>query len=177
MSKDSERIMKTQRKKKINAVNAFGGKCSICGYDKCMGALEFHHLDKKVKENHPAYIVTRWSFKRAKKELEKCILVCANCHREIHFKEKEGMSLELLNYVKPWLDLKCEYCRKEFSTKDENQKFCGHNCMHYAQRKVTNPSKEELSSLMKTTNWTQLGRMFGVSDNAVRKWAKKYELI
>jgi predicted Zn-dependent protease with MMP-like domain len=39
------------------------------------------------------------------------------------------------------------------------------------------PTKEELTELIKTINWTQLGKMFGVSDNGVRNWAKKYELI
>ena len=177
MDIQSEKIMRVQRRKKMHAVNAFGGKCCICGYDKCISVLGFHHLDKSTKEEEPSYIIMRWSFERAKKELDKCILVCANCHGEIHAKEKEGLNVDLLNYVKPWLNKTCEYCKKEYSTKDEEQKFCSHNCMHYSQRKIERPNKEELIELMKTTNWTQLGKMFGVSDNAVRKWAKGYSLI
>lgn len=61
-----------------------GGKCQICGYDKCVGALEFHHLDPTQKDfGISAKGYTR-SWDKNKQELNKCILVCANCHREIH---------------------------------------------------------------------------------------------
>jgi len=65
------------------AVNYKGGKCSICEYDKYVGALNFHHLDPKAKD--PNYSAMKnWSFERKKSELDKCILVCSNCHAEIH---------------------------------------------------------------------------------------------
>ena len=59
-----------------------GGKCQICGYNKCANALEFHHLDPTLKD----FTIsggTR-SFNSLKSEVDKCILVCSNCHREIH---------------------------------------------------------------------------------------------
>ena len=60
-----------------------GGKCEICGYDKCVEALEFHHLDPTEKEfGISSY--SSLSFEKAKNEVDKCVLVCANCHREIH---------------------------------------------------------------------------------------------
>lgn len=71
-----------QRRKKEKAISYFGGKCSKCGYDKCLDALEFHHLGDK--DESASYIIMRWSWKRAIKELNKCILVCCRCHREIH---------------------------------------------------------------------------------------------
>ena len=58
-----------------------GGKCSRCGYDKCRGALEFHHRDPTVKEDRGLRLVN-WG--RLQTELDKCDLLCANCHREIH---------------------------------------------------------------------------------------------
>jgi len=61
-----------------------GGKCCKCGYDKCVGALEFHHINPDEKEFGPGHNGHTRSWKRVKKELDKCILVCANCHREIH---------------------------------------------------------------------------------------------
>lgn len=59
-----------------------GGKCQICGYNRCIEALDFHHTNQEEKE----YSVSGGtkSFERLKKEVDKCILVCANCHREIH---------------------------------------------------------------------------------------------
>ena len=59
-----------------------GSCCSLCGYSKSKKALEFHHLDPNEKE----FSLSRaTSFnEKTKKELDKCILVCSNCHREIH---------------------------------------------------------------------------------------------
>jgi len=61
-----------------------GKCCQICGYSRCPEALEFHHLDNSSKDfgiSNKGY--TR-SWKKIKEELDKCILLCANCHREIH---------------------------------------------------------------------------------------------
>ena len=64
-----------------------GGKCEICGYNKCIEALEFHHLNREEKDfTISSYL--RLGIDKLKKEADKCILVCANCHREIHGKEK-----------------------------------------------------------------------------------------
>ena len=57
--------------------------CSQCGYNKCAQALDWHHLNKDEKEIDPANAIKR-SWDLYKKETSKCILVCANCHREIH---------------------------------------------------------------------------------------------
>lgn len=75
-----------KRRKKIRemAVEYKGGKCNLCGYDKCIQALEFHHINNDGKDfGISAKGYTR-SWQRVKKELDKCILVCANCHRELH---------------------------------------------------------------------------------------------
>lgn len=60
-----------------------GGKCSICGYNKCLRSLDFHHLDAAQKDFE---ISANWKKPKEKiqKELDKCILVCRNCHGEIH---------------------------------------------------------------------------------------------
>ena len=66
------------------AIEYKGGKCVKCGYNKCNAALDFHHLDPTQKEfNLGSHGHTR-SWERMKVELDKCILLCANCHREIH---------------------------------------------------------------------------------------------
>jgi len=64
-----------------------GGKCVKCGYNKCLAALEFHHLDPIQKDFTIASITHHTSQKtidKVKHEINKCILVCANCHRETH---------------------------------------------------------------------------------------------
>jgi ActR/RegA family two-component response regulator len=71
---------------KKRAIEYKGGKCSICGYDKCKQALEFHHRDDTEKEfNISGLHSIRWE--RIQRELDKCDLLCANCHREVHSTE------------------------------------------------------------------------------------------
>lgn len=78
----NERTKQTQLRIKKEMIAYKGGCCSVCGYDKHYSALEFHHLDPSQKE---IAIAKATSFKAIKSELDKCILVCANCHREIHY--------------------------------------------------------------------------------------------
>ena len=61
---------------------ARGGKCERCGYNKCLKALEFHHIDPTQKD----FTISNDHFKLkdAVEESKKCILLCANCHRELH---------------------------------------------------------------------------------------------
>lgn len=81
------RIAEQRRKLKKQAIEYKGGSCQKCGYNKCPGALTFHHLDPNEKEfGISAGGVTR-SFEKIKTELDKCILVCQNCHAEIHYEE------------------------------------------------------------------------------------------
>jgi PHP family Zn ribbon phosphoesterase len=81
----STAVQKRRDKLKLLAVEYKGSCCSICGYNKCVAALEFHHTDPSEKDfGISAKGLTR-SWDKLKEELDKCILVCANCHREIHF--------------------------------------------------------------------------------------------
>ena len=73
---------------KLAAVEYKGGKCSVCGYCKYTGALDFHHLDPKQKDfNISKNLHSKPSIESIKEELDKCILLCANCHRELHGEE------------------------------------------------------------------------------------------
>lgn len=79
--------IQSNRKNRIkrNIVKKIGDKCSICGYDKCIDALCFHHLESEDKEMNIGNIWNR-SVEFIMKEVKKCILVCSNCHIEIHYK-------------------------------------------------------------------------------------------
>ena len=83
----SESVDNRRRKLKHEIVKYKGGKCEICGYNKCEAALEFHHLNPDEKEFQLSG--NTYSLEKMKKEVDKCILVCSNCHREIHFEENE----------------------------------------------------------------------------------------
>jgi len=82
----SNQTLERQRKLKKQCVEYKGGKCVCCGYDKYNGALEFHHVDSSKKDFTIAYLKLYTFNDEIKKELDKCVLVCSNCHREIHGK-------------------------------------------------------------------------------------------
>lgn len=170
----NKRIQKIQRNKKLDAVEKFGGKCCVCGYDKCINALEFHHLtDKKIS---PAYIIMRWKWEKAIEELKKCVLMCANCHREAHYKV---LDLEMVSQkATKFLEKTCIHCSKLFDTRKEDQKFCSYSCVNESHRKVPRPTKDELRILIENKKpFMGMGKMFGVTDTTVRKWARSYGLI
>tara|TARA_R110000822_G_scaffold308594_1_gene436744 strand:+ start:619 stop:999 length:381 start_codon:yes stop_codon:yes gene_type:complete len=75
--------LKRSRDNKQKGVDYLGGKCTKCGYNKCNAALDFHHTDSTTKEFSPAHLM-RSTFDKLKSELDKCVLLCANCHREHH---------------------------------------------------------------------------------------------
>ena len=77
-----KKIQRHNFKKKCIAYK--NNNCHMCGYNKCPAALQFHHNDPSEKD----FAISRFrhiDFESAKKELDKCILLCGNCHAELHF--------------------------------------------------------------------------------------------
>ena len=80
----------TNQSLKKKCVMFLGGKCSICGYNKNLAALDFHHKDMSTKEEGLSNLINRRLAKTLEEcmpELVKCEILCANCHREIHFND------------------------------------------------------------------------------------------
>lgn len=85
--------IKKGREKRLKAIALLGGKCTHCGFDLYSGALDFHHVDASTKD--VAFSSWRnWSWKRIAVELEKCILLCKNCHAMEHHRLRLLGSLE-----------------------------------------------------------------------------------
>jgi hypothetical protein len=82
--KEKTAFRNKRRRRVISAQlkDQYGGACAACGYDRCISALEFDHLDPKQK----SYTISssRGDMPRALKEAEKCLLLCCRCHRERH---------------------------------------------------------------------------------------------
>ena len=76
-------VAKRRRKIKELSIKYKGGKCQICGYSKYQGALDLHHKIPNTKSFGIADKGYTRSWKIIKEELDKCVLVCANCHREL----------------------------------------------------------------------------------------------
>lgn len=76
-------VNKRRKKIKRRLVEHFGGVCQICGYDKCVEALQFHHIHPDEKDFGIAHRGVTLAYSTALKEANKCILLCANCHAEV----------------------------------------------------------------------------------------------
>ncbi|HEX4774373.1 MAG TPA: hypothetical protein VH234_02560 [Candidatus Saccharimonadales bacterium] len=94
-------VTKRRQELKSRAVAMLGGKCCLCGYDKHPGALDFHHIDRATKSFGISSGGFSWSWTIIEAELKKCILVCANCHREIELGLVEVSSSHLQSVNKP----------------------------------------------------------------------------
>jgi 5-methylcytosine-specific restriction endonuclease McrA len=97
-------VKKRRHRIKLLSLEYKGNQCYICGYNRYAGAMEFHHLNAKTKKFGIAFKGAARSWYKTKLELDKCILLCSNCHKEIHAgqrslpeqsgKEKRGELLE-----------------------------------------------------------------------------------
>lgn len=77
-------VSKRRDQLKLKAIEYKGGKCEKCEYSKCIAALEFHHLNPEEKDFAISRSGHTRSWEKIKVELDKCILLCCRCHREIH---------------------------------------------------------------------------------------------
>jgi DNA-binding transcriptional ArsR family regulator len=79
----AEAVARRRRKVKQILVDENGGECQLCGYDRCVAALEFHHLDPEKKSFGLARRGITRSIDKVREEAAKCVLLCANCHAEV----------------------------------------------------------------------------------------------
>ena len=77
-----EKVRSWRHRTKGRAVEYMGGECLICGYNRCLRALSFHHLDPRKKDFRISARCASWE--SIVQELNKCILLCSNCHMEVH---------------------------------------------------------------------------------------------
>jgi hypothetical protein len=166
-------------KRKLEIVNSLGGGCSICKYDKNLSALEFHHLNPNKKSfkldlrklaNTEINLITE--------ELKKCILVCSNCHREIHnvglnkenyltFLESDKLSFSNPKVIK---QTKCLNCNNTFK-KSRGKKFCSNEC-YYNDKKY--PTKEKVLELYKVLkSWDKVANNFNLTRKIIQNIRKK----
>lgn len=182
---NSQAVSDFRRNRKSNLIKVCGNKCCICGYDKSVSALEFHHIIPENKEYGIASNGTCHNIQKDLNEVKKCILVCANCHREIHenaYTQEELFNKQYFdeNFANELISLKkdqtyfCSECGTEI-TRYSDTGLCN-ICYNKTRRKCQHPSREELKELIQNTSFVQIGKMYGVSDNAVRKWCKQYKL-
>lgn len=82
----ADRKLRKSRRDQLNTLKAeLGGRCSICGYNKSLYPLQFHHKNPDTKDFDIMTAETRLSIAKIAAELRKCILICRNCHIEIQY--------------------------------------------------------------------------------------------
>lgn len=178
-----------RRRRKENLIKVCGSQCTLCGYNRLSAGLEFHHIDPTQKQYGIASQGTCHNLEADLAEVKKCILVCANCHREIHNNfysadelwEKQVYDEEYADYLRKDKFLRTgtkEYFCKECGIKissDSKSGLCS-PCFRKTTRIIERPNREELKQLIRVSTFTELGRKYGVSDNAIRKWCKAENL-
>lgn len=178
-----------RRRRKENLTKVCGEKCAICGYNRLPSALEFHHIDPSQKEYGIASGGVCHDLETDLSEIKKCLLVCANCHREIHadlytqedlwnkqiFLEDIAQELREDKHIR--LGTKeyfCEECGAKI-TKYSSTGLC-EQCVRKSRRKAERPDRETLKTLIRDTPFTKIASSYGVSDNTIRKWCKSENL-
>lgn len=185
MKTKSQLVSEYRRKRKDNLIKVCGSACNICGYQKSKSALEFHHINPEEKEYGIAANGTCHDLEKDLAEVKKCILVCANCHREIHdgfftlselnnFKKFDENFANELRQQKEKKKYYCLICGKEIQ---KNKNCLCQDCFlkHQAEEK-NYPDRAELKNLIRNYPFTKIGEKYHVSDNAIRKLCKKYDL-
>lgn len=130
---------------KERALKYKGCKCQICGYDECTEALEFHHLNPQQKQmNFNTAIMGKYKWDTIKQELDKCILVCSNCHRELHYHEGlEEKYEKIINEQKQ-------------------------------QKKLHKPETYELFIKELNKDYENMSKKYNVSINTLKRWENSY---
>lgn len=189
MSKNSKAVIDWRNRTKERIIQSFGGCCGICGYKKCQRSIDLHHLDSDEKDFSLGSI-RAWpkSWESIVVELRKCVLLCSNCHGEVHdeitfipnnitrfneifsdYKTLERLDRESKNRKS------CPVCGKDMFNSSNT---CSHNCAARLARKY-NWDAYDLHDLymVKKMSCVAISKIVGCSNTAVNKRLKKLNLI
>lgn len=184
MANKSEYIKEWRKNTKLKVLACMGKKCQICGYDKCTNALELHHIDPNEKDfGLGAIMATPVAWEKIVTEMKKCVVLCANCHRELHdnlvnlpttyqmFDESLLQKEDNVYLLKQTKTTHCPTCNK---IKDNRNTYCSLSCASTGKGKVNWDSVDliDLIENQKLTK-TSIAQQMNCSDQAVNKRYKK----
>lgn len=177
-----------RKRRKLNLIKVSGSQCNLCGYHKSINALEFHHIDASQKSYGIASKGTCHDLESDLSEIKKCILVCANCHREIH--DGDYTADELWKLQQYSEEIANEVRQEKIDNTSKTQYYCLEcgklitnnktglcpECSHKQRRICDRPTRDEMKDLIRKYPFTTIAKNYGVSDNAIRKWCIGYNL-
>jgi hypothetical protein len=181
-------VAEARRKIKARAVEYKGGKCEVCGYCQNIAALDFHHKDPSEKD----FQISRGNYLGWTKlvpELDKCTLLCSNCHREEHdalrssrLKDQKRLAREQCQPKNPSVLVPCPQCGKEFflshcKFEERTNPCCSSTCASKQQEKVMWPSPDLLRVMVWRKPLLQIAKDLGVSDVAVKKRCNRLGIL
>lgn len=158
--------------RKYELVALRGGKCEICGYDKNYGAFDFHHLNPTEKEFQlDSRHLSNTNIEDLMKEADKCILLCANCHREAHYPDLEkNLFDERYQIIKndhvsihnknKRRQAVCEVCGKEYNYA-KGKRYCSIECNEKAKNYPT--FKQIVEKYEELNSWQKVAKYFGIT--------------
>jgi hypothetical protein len=168
-------------KRKYEIILTRGGKCELCGYDKNITALEFHHKNPDEKEFQiDVRHFSNSSLETLQKELDKCILLCANCHREIHHPD---LTLDNIPEIIKDADKKsfsnqdnygsvCPVCGKRVP-KSTGKIYCSDECRD-SVRYAGYPNIEEVEQKYEELHsWEKVAESFGLTRKIIQGIRKR----
>lgn len=134
MNKNSLKVVRYRMRVKQRLIDYKGGKCQTCGYSKPVpSAYHFHHVNPSEK----AFGISgsTLGFERLKKEVDKCNLLCANCHAETHDKDWKIYRDKVFVLEKqPVKECDCQVCGVQFKPKRKKQIYCSRKCQHLSMK-------------------------------------------
>ena len=163
--------------KKELLVQAKGGCCNRCGYNESNRALSFHHLDPSKKD----FTISGkhcHKMERLLDEIDKCILLCLNCHASLHDKVwvLTQEMVDKFNIKSNWIKNK-----EDILLKNKHDKVAKNATYQYIKKgrehlQKFHIEKEVLAKLLWEKPTSQIALMYGVSDNAIAKRARRWGL-
>lgn len=159
-------------KRKLEAIESLGGSCSKCGYNKNISALDFHHLNPKEKDfSLDIRKFSNFSNGKLLKELDKCVLLCANCHREEHNPSLDRKNIDLLKKSLTKISLnhltgtECPNCKKRFK-KMSGKKYCSKYCRNFFKKL---PSNEDIVlKYRELKSWEKVAQYFNTTRRTIQ---------
>lgn len=174
--------VENQRKLKKKCIEYKGGKCVICSYDDYDGALDFHHLNPGEKDFSIAEGKNR-SFDNIKSELDKCVLLCCRCHREVEFRNTDLSSYSMIKPSDKFYEIlnvnKISHDTK-ISKRSKNCE-CGVNINKYSEKcpecskkkqRYHRPTESVLMDSINSNGLLETSKVYNVHVATVRKWVR-----
>ena len=170
MSKKSEAVINWRKRTKKKIIESMGGCCQICEYNKCAAALELHHIDPNKKEfSFGGIRSSPKKLETLKEELRKCILLCSNCHKEVH----AGIVNIPETYVKLNEDILIS--ENELRKRLRQQKSVILQSVDKRKIFLTGNQLNDMLHSQFNGNKSALARSLNVSETAIRKKLKETE--